>query len=173
MVLLMGAEGMRLESEEEGGKGQEKKEEKGKFGNAFVHFGGCTRILPGFPLWPMATTLDLIYCVCSTSCLFHYVFSVACWSSIPIISLFQFPIAGKILRKQLRKMLLLKTFGLQFIDDRIGIFDIPGLEIDTDVDGLMVIRGATIRLSNMSLRAHGVEVGLSIVMGERVRKGKK
>lgn len=129
-----------------------------------MDFGGCTRILPDFPLWPIATTLDLIYCVCSTSWLFYYVFSVARWSSIPIISLFQFPVAGKIL-KQLRKILLLKTFGLQFIDDRIGSFDISGLEIDTDVDGLMVIRGATIRLSDMSLRAQGVEVGLSVVMG--------
>ncbi|APA07977.1 predicted protein [Sclerotinia sclerotiorum 1980 UF-70] len=89
-----------------------------------------------------------------------------CWGSIPIICLFQFPIAGQLLRRQLRKILLSKTWGLQFIDDRIGIFDIPGLEIDTEVDGLLVVRGVTVILSELSLIVHGVEVGLKFVVGE-------
>ncbi|TGO51290.1 hypothetical protein BCON_0164g00030 [Botryotinia convoluta] len=70
------------------------------------------------------------------------------------------------LRRQLRRVLLLKRFGLQFIEDRIGVFDIPGLEIDTEVDGLMVVRGMTLRLSAMSLVVHGVEMGLKMVVGE-------
>ncbi|ESZ93465.1 hypothetical protein SBOR_6172 [Sclerotinia borealis F-4128] len=128
--------------------------------------GRCTRILPDFPLWTLATTLDLTYCICSTSWLFYSLFAIFCWGCIPIVCLFQFPVAGKVLRKQLRRILLLKTFGLQFMDDRIGVFDIPGLEIDTEVDGLMVVRGVTVRLSEMSVRVHGVEVGLKLVMGE-------
>ncbi|TGO80788.1 hypothetical protein BELL_0001g00500 [Botrytis elliptica] len=70
------------------------------------------------------------------------------------------------LRRQLRRVLLVKRFGLQFIEDRIGVFDIPGLEIDTEVDGLMVVRGMTLRLSAMSLVVHGVEVGLKMVVGD-------
>ncbi|KAF5879478.1 uncharacterized protein Bfra_006686 [Botrytis fragariae] len=70
------------------------------------------------------------------------------------------------LRRQLRRVLLLRRFGLQFIEDRVGIFDIPGLEIDTEVDGLMVVRGVTLRVSAMSLVVHGVEVGLKMVVGE-------
>ncbi|TGO42234.1 hypothetical protein BHYA_0011g00680 [Botrytis hyacinthi] len=70
------------------------------------------------------------------------------------------------LRRQLRRVLLVKRFGLQFIEDRVGVFDIPGLEIDTEVDGLMVVRGMTLRLSAMSLVVHGVEVGLKMVVGE-------
>ncbi|TGO19613.1 hypothetical protein BTUL_0003g00670 [Botrytis tulipae] len=70
------------------------------------------------------------------------------------------------LRRQLRRVLLVKRFGLQFIEDRVGVFDIPGLEIDTEVDGLMVVRGMTLRVSAMSLVVHGVEVGLKMVVGE-------
>ncbi|QSZ30727.1 hypothetical protein DSL72_000285 [Monilinia vaccinii-corymbosi] len=76
--------------------------------------------------------------------------------------------AGRFLRGRLRRVLLLKSFGLQFVEDRVGVFDLPGLEIDTEVDGLMVIRGVTVRLSEMSLRVHGVEVGLKLVVGEGV-----
>ena len=63
-------------------------------------------------------------------------------------------------------MLLLINFGLQFIEGRIGGFDVPGLEIDTEVDGLMVVRGMTLRLSEMSLVVYGVEVALKMVIGE-------
>ncbi|KAI9646561.1 hypothetical protein NHQ30_004556 [Ciborinia camelliae] len=167
-VLLAGAMGMRVDDGDDDSDGEKNKQEKSKGGTQklSVRSGERTRILPSFPLWPLATTLDLIYCICSTSWIFYYLFAVACWGFIPIVCLFQFTIAGNMLRKRLRKMLLLKTFGLQFIDDRIGIFDIPGLVIDTEVDGLMVIRGVTVRLSEMSLRFHGVEVGLKLMMGE-------
>lgn len=161
-VLLLGAEGMQFEGQEE-----EVSNERSQC-SGIQSDERRTRILSTFPLWPLATTLDLIYSVCSTSWLLYYLFSIVCWGIIPIVCLFQFPIAGKLLRRQLRKILLLKTFGLQFIDDRIGIFDVPGLEIDTNVDGLMVIRGMTFRMSDLSLRVHGVEVGLKLVMGEGV-----
>ncbi|KAJ8064713.1 hypothetical protein OCU04_007033 [Sclerotinia nivalis] len=159
-VLLAGAAGGRSGEWEKKGKGSE------GLDNSSAESNACTRILPGFPLWPLTTTLDLTYCICSTSWLLYYLFTVTCWGSIPIICLFQFPLAGRLLRKQLRKILLSKTFGLQFIDDRIGIFDIPGLEIDTEVDGLVVVRGVTVTLSEMSLTVHGVEVGLKLVVGE-------
>jgi hypothetical protein len=51
---------------------------------------------------------------------------------------------------------------LHFIDDKIAFFDIPALEIDTDVDGLMVLRGITFSLSTLSFVVHGVEVGIKL-----------
>jgi hypothetical protein len=51
---------------------------------------------------------------------------------------------------------------LHFINDKIAFFDIPALEIDTEVEGLLVIRGVTISLSRLSVIAHGVEVGIKL-----------
>lgn len=48
------------------------------------------------------------------------------------------------------------------MDDKIALFDIPALEIDTEVDGLMVIRAVTFSLSTLTLVAHGVEVGIKL-----------
>lgn len=161
-ILLAGGE---REREREGERERERDSVVGDWrGKGGVD--GSARILRHFPLWPLATTLDLIYCVCGTSWLFYYLFAGVCWGCVPLVCLFQFPGAGKMLRRQLRRVLLVKRFGLQFIEDRVGVFDIPGLEIDTEVDGLMVVRGMTFRLSAMSLVVHGVEVGLKMVVGE-------
>jgi hypothetical protein len=51
---------------------------------------------------------------------------------------------------------------LHFIDDKIAFFDIPALEIDTEVDGLLVLRGITFSLSTLSFVVHGVEVGIKL-----------
>ncbi|KAJ3495255.1 hypothetical protein NLG97_g3525 [Lecanicillium saksenae] len=51
---------------------------------------------------------------------------------------------------------------LHFVDDKIALFDIPALEIDTEVDGLLVLRGITISLSTLSFTVHGVEVGIKL-----------
>ena len=51
---------------------------------------------------------------------------------------------------------------LHFIDDKIAFFDIPAQEIDTEVDGLMVLRGVTFCLSTLSFVVHGVEVGIKL-----------
>ncbi|KAK4610571.1 hypothetical protein CLAFUW4_14003 [Fulvia fulva] len=51
---------------------------------------------------------------------------------------------------------LLRTTG------RIALFNLPALEIDTDVDGLFVIRGVTFSLSSFTLVAHGIELGLKL-----------
>lgn len=65
---------------------------------------------------------------------------------------------GNIARRALRALLK----HLHFIDDKIAFFNIPALEIDTDVDGLMVLRGVTFSLSNLSFVVHGVEVGIKL-----------
>ncbi|KFY24154.1 hypothetical protein V491_02282 [Pseudogymnoascus sp. VKM F-3775] len=99
------------------------------------------RILPLTGLWSMFTTLHLIYAIVSTSWL-----------------LYGYQIIGDFVRKKSR--FLLKQ--LHFIDDKVAFFHVPALEIDTEVDGLMVLRGITFSLSTLSFTVHGVEVGIKL-----------
>ncbi|OBT78009.1 hypothetical protein VF21_03096 [Pseudogymnoascus sp. 05NY08] len=116
------------------------------------------RILPLTGLWSMFTTLHLIYAIASTSWLLYWVFALLCYQSIFLTCLLQYQVVGDFVRKKSR--FLLKQ--LHFIDDKIGFFNIPALEIDTDVDGLMVLRGITFSLSTLSFTVHGVEVGIKL-----------
>ena len=106
----------------------------------------------------MFTTLHLIYAIASTSWLLYWVFAALCYLSIFLTCLFQYQIVGDFVRKKSR--FLLKQ--LHFIDDKIAFFHIPALEIDTEVDGLMVLRGITFSLSTLSFTVHGVEVGIKL-----------
>ncbi|KAK4984427.1 hypothetical protein LTR66_001688 [Elasticomyces elasticus] len=72
--------------------------------------------------------------------------------------LYQFEGVSDLARKGLRRLLK----DLYFTRDKIAFFDIPALEIDRDVDGLMVIRGLTISLSSLTIIAHGIEVGIKL-----------
>lgn len=117
------------------------------------------RILPGVPLWTLLSTLNLIYAICSTSWLLNGFFTAACWPSVCITCLAQSPTVARYARRALRKVL--KEYPSHFVKDKIALFNLPALEIDTDVDGLMVIRGVTLSLSSLTLVAHGVEVGKS------------
>lgn len=116
------------------------------------------RILPLTGLWSMFTTLHLIYAIVSTSWLLYGVFSVLCYLSIFLTCIFQYQIIGDFVRKKSR--FLLKQ--LHFIDDKVAFFHVPALEIDTEVDGLMVLRGITFSLSTLSFTVHGVEVGIKL-----------
>jgi hypothetical protein len=116
------------------------------------------RVLPSLHLWPFFTTLHLTYAICSTSWLLYWVFMAICYPACFLVCLFQFEIMGDIARKNLRRVLK----QLHFIEDKIAFFDIPALEIDTEVDGLMVLRGITFSLSTLSFVVHGVEVGIKL-----------
>ncbi|KAI9052140.1 hypothetical protein LZ554_003502 [Drepanopeziza brunnea f. sp. 'monogermtubi'] len=116
------------------------------------------RIFPGHALWPLFTTFNLGYSICSTSWLLYSVFTVLCYPAIFLVCLFQFEAVSNVARRSLRNALV----QLHFIDDKIAFFNIPALEIDTDVDGLMVLRGVTFSLSSLSFVVHGVEVGIKL-----------
>lgn len=116
------------------------------------------RILPFIHLWPLFSTLNLLYAIASTSWLFYWVFAALCYPVLFITCLFQFEIVSNFVRRNLRSLIK----QLHFIDDKVGFFDIPALEIDTDVDGLMVLRGVTFSLSTLSFVVHGVEVGIKL-----------
>ncbi|MCJ1328920.1 hypothetical protein MMC10_005597 [Thelotrema lepadinum] len=116
------------------------------------------RILPIIPLWAFLLTIHATYAIAATSWLLYWVWLAGCYPVILISCIFQFSKFANVLRQGLRY-----TLGqLEFIHDKIAIFDLPALEIDTEVDGLMVIRGLTISLSSLTAVAHGVEVGIKL-----------
>ncbi|KAI5240214.1 hypothetical protein E4T42_08444 [Aureobasidium subglaciale] len=114
------------------------------------------RILPFFNIWSLLLLINLTYGVASTSWLLHGVFTAACWPAVFLTCLFQFDPVGRFVRRKIRNVLK----QLQFIDDQVAFFDLPALEIDVDVNGLMNIRGMTFSLSSLMIIAHGVEVGI-------------
>ncbi|KAI0862798.1 hypothetical protein F4860DRAFT_97650 [Xylaria cubensis] len=116
-------------------------------------------IFPLVPLWTILATLNLGYAVCSTSWLLYGLFTAVCYPAILLTSLATFPVAGYWCRKVLRK-----TLGKNphFMRDQLALFDLPALEIDTDVDGLFVIRGITIQFSTLTIVGHGIEVGIKL-----------
>lgn len=120
--------------------------------------GFGTRIFPSVPLWTLLASLNLIYAISSTSWLLYGFFTAACWPFVLLTSLFQFELASDFARKNLRRVLR----DLHFTRDRIAFFNLPALEIDTEVSGLMIIRGITISLSHLTLVAHGIEVGIKL-----------
>lgn len=116
------------------------------------------RVLPIIPLWTLIATLNLTYAIAATSWLLYILFAMACYPAIFLTFVFQFDFVANFMRQRLRGLLK----QLQFVNDKIAFFDIPALEIDTDVDGLMVIRGISISLSSLTVVAHGVEVGIKL-----------
>ena len=118
---------------------------------------GC-RILPFVNLYPLFTTLNLVYAVASTSWLLYDVYALITYPAILLTCLFQFEWAAHLARRSLSAVIE----SLHFIDDKIAFFNIPALEIDTNVDGLMVLRGITFSLSTLSFVVHGVEVGIKL-----------
>lgn len=117
-----------------------------------------SRVLSHVPLWSILAALNLTYAVCSTSWLLHAVFVVLSAPLIVGTSLFQSTVVANLARSRLRTVLK----QIHFTRDKIALFDLPALEIDTDVDGLMVVRGVTISLSNFTIVAHGIELGLKL-----------
>lgn len=118
--------------------------------------GHPDRIFPTVPLWTLLSTLNLTYAICSTSWLLHVLFAGICYVSILLTSLAHFPAVGTVCRKFLRR-----TLGKDphFIRDQLALFNLPALEIDTEVNGLFVIRGVTVSFSSLTIVAHGIEVG--------------
>lgn len=116
------------------------------------------RVLPFMPLWTLIATLNLVYAVSSTSWLLYGFFVAACYPAIFLSCLFQFSFVADMVRRTLRSLLK----QLHFVNDKIAFFDIPALEIDVDVVGLLVIRGLSVSLSTLTIIAHGVEVGIRL-----------
>ena len=116
------------------------------------------KIFPNIGIWTLLATLNLVYAIAATSWLLYWTFAAICYPSIWICWLFQFDQAANLMRKLFRRFIA----EIDFIHDKIALFNIPALEIDTEVDGLMVIRGLTFSLSTLEIVAHGIEVGIKL-----------
>ncbi len=117
-----------------------------------------SHIFPSVPVWTLLSSLNIIYAVASTSWLLFAGFTAGCWPLVFLTCLFQFNFMADLARKNLRLILR----DLHFTRDRIALFNLPALEIDTEVSGLVVTRGLTISVSHLTLIAHGVEVGIKL-----------
>jgi hypothetical protein len=51
---------------------------------------------------------------------------------------------------------------LYFVNNKIAFFDIPALEIDTNVARLIVIQGLSISLTKLTIVAYSVKVGIKL-----------
>lgn len=117
------------------------------------------RIFAFVPVSALVVAIVLTYAVCSTSWLLYLVFTALCWPAILLTCISQFDAPGRLARRLLRRLFLR---NLHFINDQVGLFNIPALEIDTEVKGLFVVRGITLSISTMTLVAHGVEAGIKL-----------
>ncbi|KAK4544826.1 hypothetical protein LTR36_003730, partial [Oleoguttula mirabilis] len=122
-----------------------------------ILYGSSTgsRIFHTIPLYALLATLNLVYAVSATSWLLYGLFAATCYPSILLTCLFQFTFVADFARKSLRRFLR----QLHFTRDKIALFNLPALEIDTEVNGLFVLRGVTISLSSLTIVAHGIELG--------------
>ncbi|KAI1613305.1 hypothetical protein EDD37DRAFT_342629 [Exophiala viscosa] len=116
------------------------------------------RVLPFAPLWTLILLVNSSYAVAATSWLLYGLFLPTCYTTVFISSLYQSNRVANLVRRILSGLLN----QLHFINDKVAFFNIPALEIDTEVSGLMVIRGITFSLSHLTLVAHGVEVGIKL-----------
>lgn len=116
------------------------------------------RILPQFPISLLLLALNLTCAAASTSWFFYWIFLASCWPSMAVAAIYQFSAVADFVRARLRGLL----HHLHFTADKIALFEIPALEIDVDVAGLMVIRGLTLSISSLTLVAHGIEVGIKL-----------
>lgn len=120
--------------------------------------GGEFRAFQFAPLWTLIVFVNGSYVFASTSWLFYYFFIAQCYPMIFIACVFQFDLVARNVRKGMRRFLGI----LHFVNDKIAFFDLPAMEIDTEVDGLLVVRGLTISLSSLTVIAHGIEVGIKL-----------
>lgn len=116
------------------------------------------RILPFIPLWTLLALVNLSYSVAATSWLLYWAYLLVCYPIIFLACLFQFSSVSRLVRKSLRSVLR----ELTFTNDTVAFFDLPALEIDVDVEGLMCIRGLSFSLSSLTIVAYGIEVGIKL-----------
>ena len=101
--------------------------------------------------------INSIYAVATTSWLLFGVLKTISYAAIPLVCLIVSPAAGRLSRRALRRILR----GLSFTDHKIAYFHPPALRIDTEVEGLFVVRGLTFTLADLTVEAHGIELGMT------------
>ncbi|KAH9901720.1 hypothetical protein F4778DRAFT_737444 [Xylariomycetidae sp. FL2044] len=116
------------------------------------------RLMSWLPLWALFTTLNFVYAVAATSWLLLWAYAAFCHAATLLSCLFQFAYAARLARRCSRRLLR----QVLFVQDTVGLFDLPALEIDTDSTGLFLVRGLTFSLSTLTATAYGIEVGVKL-----------
>ena len=99
--------------------------------------------------------LNAAYFLASTSWLFHLAFAAVCWPLVVVTCIVQYATVSSFTRNRLRSWLKL----MHFYRDKVAFFYLPSLVIDTELDGLVTIRGITFSILDMTIELHGIEVG--------------
>jgi hypothetical protein len=105
----------------------------------------------------LATALNALYLLASTSWLFCLFFASACWPLIALTCLVQYAFVSSYLRARLRRTLT----NVYFYRDKVAMFYLPSMIIDQGLEGMVTVRGLTVNLLDLSLELHGLEVGES------------
>ncbi|KAI1182152.1 hypothetical protein F5B17DRAFT_421819 [Nemania serpens] len=116
------------------------------------------RVVPWAPLWTLFIALNFAYVATLTSWLLIWAYIAVCYSATILSCLFQFEFAAGLARASARKLLQ----DVLFVNDTVGLFDLPALEIDSDTTGLFVVRGLTFSLSTLTATVYGIEVGIKL-----------
>jgi hypothetical protein len=99
--------------------------------------------------------LNAAYSLAATSWLFHLAFASLCWPLVGVTCIVQYATVSSFTRNRLRSWLR----HVHFYRDKIAFFHLPSLVIDTDLDGLMTVRGVTFSVLDLTIELHGIEVG--------------
>lgn len=99
--------------------------------------------------------LNAAYLLASTSWLFHLVFGAVCWPLVGITCVVQYAAVSSFARERLRAWMKY----MHFYRDKVAFFYLPSLVIDTEMDGLVTIRGITFSILDLTIELHGIEVG--------------
>lgn len=109
------------------------------------------------PLVPLTIliSVNIVYAVASTSWLLDGILAASKYPLVPLVCLIVSPTTASLGRYVVRRLLR----RLDFTKHGIGLFHPPALRIDTEVDGLFVVRGLSFSPERLSIEAHGIEVG--------------
>jgi hypothetical protein len=105
--------------------------------------------------YTLLAALNAAYLLASTSWLFYLAFAAVCWPLIVVTCVVQYATVSSFARNRLRSWLKY----MHFYRDKVAFFHLPSLVIDTDLDGLVTIRGITFSILDMTIELHGIEVG--------------
>lgn len=105
--------------------------------------------------YTLLAALNAAYSLASTSWLFHLVFAAICWPLVVLTCIIQYAVVSSFTRNRLRKWLKL----VHFYRDKVAFFNLPSMVIDTELDGLVTIRGVTLSILDMTIELHGIEIG--------------
>ncbi|KAF3922739.1 hypothetical protein ABW21_db0207518 [Orbilia brochopaga] len=107
---------------------------------------------------PHVAVVILVHLILSTSWLAYYLLAILTWPVVVVLSIANSVILQGLFRRFIKRI----GRDLHYFQDKIACFDLPALDIDVHILGMMVIEGATFTLSTLTIEAHSIEVALKV-----------